>query len=457
MSRIHDQVQLQRSNTPTFLAKRIGHFYGERVTKSWQGGHILRGRAPVMGDLLLQSNDYLALTLNHEIVEAQISALRSEGNGAMMSAIFLHGDTAHSELENRFANHLNSEAAILCQSGYAANVGLLQSIADKDTPVYIDHLAHMSLWEGAKSAGTVTRPFRHNDPAHLERQMAAYGPGIVAVDALYSTTGDIAPIRDLVAVTERHGGILVVDESHSLGTHGPKGEGIVAEMGLADRVPFRTASLAKAFCARAGVIACPRHFYDYFRFESRPAIFSSTLLPHELAGINRTLEVIRRDGWRREMLRDVSEGVRTALREIGYHLNGSESHIIPLETGTEKDTIIARDFLEARGVFGAVFCAPATPKTRALIRFSLHCALTGNEAGRLIAACLSWREWREINGGFPSDPKGLGKSAYPNLAVLPHPGGAGTPGPSPRPGKNWKGEYWIAPGVSQDNGAAVNR
>ena len=155
------------------------------------------------------------------------------------------------------------------------------------------------------------------------------------------------------------GCVLVVDESHSLGTHGPNGEGLVVELGLENRVHFRTASLAKAFAARAGFIACAAHFAEYFKFESLPAIFSSTLLPHEVAGLAATLEVIRTEGWRREKLR--------------------------------ANSVYLRDALEERGIFGSVFCAPATPKNRSMVRLSLHCALKQHELDRVLDACRDIR------------------------------------------------------------------
>jgi CAI-1 autoinducer synthase len=144
----------------------------------------------------------------------------------------------------------------------------------------------------------------HNEVEHLERQILRHGPGVVVVDSIYSTTGSIAPLREIVEICEAQGCILVADESHSLGTHGPNGEGLVVELGLAERVHFRTASLAKAFAGRAGFVTCSRRFAEYFKSESNPAIFSSTLLPHDIHGLAATLGVIRQEGWRRERLRE---------------------------------------------------------------------------------------------------------------------------------------------------------
>lgn len=379
--------------TPDFLSHRIDRFYKERVQESWGGTHILRGRTPATNAIVLQSNDYLSLGAHPEIVKAQTDTLVRDGTGAVMSALFLlNRDSPNRILEKRFARFLQADDAIICQSGYAANTGLLQSIADESTPVYLDMFAHMSLWEGARSAGANAIAFHHNDTDNLERQIRRYGPGVIAVDSVYSTNGSICPVKEIIALAHARDCVTVVDESHSLGTHGERGQGIVAELGLQDQVHFRTASLAKAFVGRGGVITCSARFVDYFTFESRPAIFSSTLLPHEIAGFDATLTVIERDEWRRRKLRNNATYLRENLSDMGYNVDDGEAQIIALESGPESQTKILRDALEARNIFGSVFCAPATPKNRSIIRFSVQSSLSQQDLDKILAVCYDIRE-----------------------------------------------------------------
>ena len=378
---------------PDFLARRIDWYYRDRVQNAWGGGHILRGRIPQHDAIRLLSNDYLSLATHPTIVEAQTNTLLKEGNGTLMSAVFLmNGSNPTREFEQRLAHFLQAEDGVLCQSGYSANTGLLQSIANEDTPVYIDMFAHMSLWEGVQSAGARAVPFHHNDPKHLERQILKYGPGVVVVDSIYSTSGTVCPLKEIVAIGNAHDCVLVVDESHSLGTHGENGEGLVASLGLAGRVHFRTASLAKAFAGRGGFITCSARFTDYFKCEARPAIFSSTLLPHEIAGFEATLRIIQVEKWRRKKLHENASYLRTHLTELGYNLQNSASQIISLEAGPDSQTIVLRDALESRGIFGAAFAAPAAPKNRSLIRFSVNCDLTKIELDRIIQVCDEIRD-----------------------------------------------------------------
>lgn len=404
--------QFKNAVLPEFLALRVERYYRERVQNTWAGGNIMRGRIPDAGALHLSSNDYLAVARHPDIVDAMAESLRDHGNGLLMSGVFLHGDDCPQlALEKRLARFMHAESGVLCQSGYAANTGLIQIIAGEGVPVYADMMAHMSLWEGIKCAGAKPVTVFHNEVEHLERQILRHGPGVVVVDSIYSTTGSIAPLREIVEVCEATGCVLVADESHSLGTHGPNGEGLVVELGLAERVHFRTASLAKAFAGRAGFVTCSRRFVDYFKSESNPAIFSSTLLPHDIHGLAATLGVIRQEGWRRERLRANAAFLRQELDALGYNLNGSECQIVSLESGTEQNTIVLRDALESRGIFGSIFCAPATPKSRALMRFSVHAGLDRGELERLVGVCrdirdevglASWASTRRKQRGRPA-------------------------------------------------------
>ncbi|NID03784.1 quorum-sensing autoinducer synthase [Luteibacter jiangsuensis] len=382
---------------PDFVARRVDRFHNERVAIDWGGRHILRGRQPGAGDLMLQSNDYLAIAGHPAIVEAQREALATGGLGMMMSALFQQDQSQPlHRVEAELARAVGSEDGILAQSGFAANVGLIQSIAGERVPVYIDMLAHASLWEGIRSAGAKAVPTLHNDVAHLERQVLRHGPGVIVVDAVYSTNGSLAPLQDIADIAHAHGCVLVVDESHSLGTHGQRGEGLVASLGLNDRVHFVTASLAKAYCSRAGFIACTRRFKDYFGCEALPAIFSSSLLPHELAGISASHRVIQSEGWRRRRLREITRRVRGELAALGYPIGDGTEQIVAFEAGQEILTGRVRDTMERHGVFGSVFSAPATTVNRSLLRLTLNAGMSDGDVERLLDVCRRARDEMDL-------------------------------------------------------------
>ncbi len=401
---------------PTFLRTKLNKFYDGRVKKDWGGQHIMRGKIATSDSIQLVSNDYLALANHPAVLSAQKSILEDQSRYLLMSAIFLHGDNPQMNLEARLSEFFLSDEAILCQSGYAANVGLIQAIVeDTYAPVYIDITAHMSLWDGIKMADASPTPFRHNDVDHLVHLVRKRGPGLVIVDSVYSTNGSVCPLRNLVNAVHELGCTVLVDESHSFGTHGPQGRGLVVDLGLQDKVMFRTASLAKAFAGRAGLICCPDGFSDFFKFTSKPSIFSSALLPYEIAGLDKTLDLILDADSKREKLRRSTLYLQRHLDRIGYNVGDGAAQIIALESGTESDTILLRDALEQRDIFGSVFCAPATAKNRALMRFSINSELTDMQLRRIVQACTEIAEELRIENWRSSRRKMSRASAQSKL------------------------------------------
>ncbi|MEU8892589.1 alpha-hydroxyketone-type quorum-sensing autoinducer synthase [Streptomyces sp. NPDC048442] len=373
--------------------------YLQQRLKDWEirrenwGGPLYRGRAtPRSTDITLMSNDYLALGGHPAVLEAQVRSLRTHGNGALMSGAFTGDTDPLRRLETELADWLAAPAVMLCQSGWAANVGLIQAICPPGGPVYVDELAHASLWEGIAAARAVARPFAHNDTEHLERAIRQYGPGLIAFDTLYSVTGDLCPLLELTAVAARTGSDLIADESHTLGVVGHRGAGLVTSLGLTDKVAYRTASLAKAFAGRAGLVACTEEIAGYLPYHALGAVFSSTLLPHDVAGLTAALDVLVHADDRRKRLDGNSRILREGLTALGYNVTPSESQIIPLRPGTEPGVRRLQQALDARGVFGAAFVPPSVPARRCVQRLSVHSELTAADLDRILAGCAAVRD-----------------------------------------------------------------
>ena len=381
-----------------YLAERIAAWDARRA--GW-GGSLFNGRArPGPGDLVLMSNDYLGLGGHPSVVLAQARALLEHGNGLLMSGVLVGDTDPMRALEHRLAEFLKAPAVMLCQSGWAANVGLIQTIAPPGGPVYIDAAAHASIWSGIRAAEATAVPFAHNDCAHLERLIARYGPGLIAVDTLYSVTGDFCPLADLADVADRTGCALIADESHTLGVTGPSGAGLAPALGLADRVAYRTASLAKAFAGRAGLIAGSASVAGFLPFHALSAVFSSTLLPHDIAGLAAVLDLVRAGEDRRTRLARNAADLRDGLTGLGYNISPSESQIISLRPGTEDRLCHLLAALDKRGVFGAPFAYPAVATHKSALRLSVHSELTEADVTRALDACAAIRadvglsEWK---------------------------------------------------------------
>ncbi|MFM2400092.1 MAG: hypothetical protein RL341_2249 [Pseudomonadota bacterium] len=366
------------------VERRMAQKFLPRRNELWTDRFFVQGRTPGPNAVRLDGNDYLGLNGHEHIIRSQAEALQRNADSVIQSGVFLSDAHPTHAFEKRLAAFVGKGNSVLCQSGYSANIGLLQAIADQDTPIYIDALAHASLWQGASIAGAPTHMFRHNDAEHLGKQIERHGPGIVLVDSVYSTVGSVCPLAAMVQVTEQYGCMIVVDESHSLGTHGPGGRGLTVALGLQDRVHFITASLAKAFAGRAGFFTVPERLRHYVLLESFPNVFSSCLLPHEVIGLAATLDVIEIADAARTRLFAHTRKLREGLTQAGYPIAHGSEQIIALEAGPEVETMRLRNHLEDQGVFGAMFCAPATSKNRSMMRMTVSAALTDAEVDHVV-------------------------------------------------------------------------
>jgi len=369
------------------LQRRIDAYF-DRVAD----GNVLHGRTTTASDVVLSGNDYLGIGNDPRIVSQQLDVLAQHGENIFMSGAYAQYLDQQNSLEDDYAAWLGGEAAVLCQSGFTANEGVIEATAGPDTPIYIDMFAHASVWQGATVANAPAFAFRHNDAEHLRRQITKHGPGVVAVEAIYSTIGDFCHIYDILDVCDETGCMLIVDESHSIGVIGMQGEGLVSHLGLTERVPFRVFSLSKAMVGRGGVVVGPARFVEYFRYESTPAIFSSAIFANEIARFRAALSVVRGEVRRRSRISGLSEQLRSGLLERGYDVSCSESQIIPLVAGPESETTRLRDALEANGVVGAVFCAPATPRKRSLVRLCVHNDLDSSDIDYILEVCSKIRD-----------------------------------------------------------------
>ncbi|EGR2608806.1 MULTISPECIES: alpha-hydroxyketone-type quorum-sensing autoinducer synthase [Vibrio] len=377
---------IQSKPLPSFIEERLDFYIQDLIEPNENKKHLVLGKRPPCNAVVLQSNDYLALSHNKEIQSAHRDAISQHDDNVVMSAIFLQDDESKPVFETQLASFVGMPSCLLSQSGWAANVGLLQTICAPNIPVYIDFFAHMSLWEGARIAGAQIHPFMHNNTSHLRKQISRHGSGIIVVDSVYSTIGTIAPLRDIYEIAQEFDCGLVVDESHSLGTHGPQGAGILQGLGLTHKVDFITVSLAKTFAYRAGAILGPEKLAKTLPFVAYPAIFSSTVLPQEIIRLEKTLDVIRKSDDKRDILFERAKSLAVGLKRIGFTIR-SESQIISLECGNERNTERVRDFLEERNVYGAVFCRPATGRNKNIIRFSVNADMTAAEVDHVLTVC----------------------------------------------------------------------
>lgn len=389
-----DEQNERYAGEPELLSTRTDEYYLGRVGRDFKGHHPMEGRhRPLPDAIQMRTNDYLCLAKDPRVIDRVVQSLQTNGYGDAVSRVWVHNELGSlNHFEKRMADLTGTEDSVLCSSGYTANVGLIQSLAKPDTPVYIDMMAHLSLWEGINSANAKARPFRHNDPRHLRSLVEKYGPGYVVVDALYSTSGNVCRLEEITRIAEDFECVMIVDETHSFGCHGENGAGLVSALGLEHRVQFRTIGLSKAVASRGGVVVCSARNAEFIRYEAHPAVFSTSVLPHEVAGYDAVLDIFKSDTWRRERLHKNHAYLRKGLMELGYNLDLCESQILSLEAGDIQTTVKLRDTLEEHGIFGSIFFPPACPKNRCSIRFTVNCGLTQDQLDRVLDVAEDIRE-----------------------------------------------------------------
>jgi 8-amino-7-oxononanoate synthase len=343
-----------------------------------------QGRPVVM----LGSNNYLGLTTDPRVRAAAVAAVSQYGTGVTGSRLLNGTLKIHLELEEVLADWVGQEAALVFTTGYAANLGLLDSLVGPADAAVVDSAAHASLVDGARfSAGTL-RAFRHNRVNSLRRtlrswrEQAGAGGALVAVDGIYSMEGDRAPLPDIVAVCRDFAARLLVDEAHALGVVGQQGSGSAAEAGVRPDLVMGTFSKALASCG--GFIAGPREVIDYLKLTSRPLMFTASGVPAALGAALAAARIAREEEWRRRAVRDRAEQLRAGLARLGYQVAPRlESAIVAVHVGDNWHAgLLWRSLLE-HGVYTNCAIPPAVP--RALLRTSVMATHTEQDINRALA------------------------------------------------------------------------
>jgi glycine C-acetyltransferase len=367
----------------------------ERVLSTPQGVHVRVGEnAPVLN---LCANNYLGLAQEPRVRQAAHDALERWGYG-LASVRFICGTQGvHKELEAALTDFLGTEDTILYSSCFDANGGLFETLLGPEDAVISDALNHASIIDGVRLCKAQRYRYRNRDLADLEAQLqAAETAGarfkLIATDGVFSMDGSIAPLREICDLADRHGALVMVDDSHATGVLGDGGRGSHEHCGVLGRIDVLTGTLGKALGgASGGYTSGRREIIDLLRQRSRPYLFSNTLCP-SIAGATLTaLELIRTEPERRARLFDNTRFFRTALAEAGFDLLPGDHPIVPVMLG---DAALAARFSAAlldHGVYAIGFSFPVVPEGRARIRTQMSAAHTRLELEQAVAAFAAAR------------------------------------------------------------------
>ena len=331
--------------------------------------------------LMMGSNNYLGLTHHPKVLAAARTALDRFGSGCTGSR-FLNGTLdLHIQLEEKLAEFFGKEAALVFSTGYQANLGLISCLVGRGDIVLIDKLDHASIVDGAKMSYGDTHRFTHGDYEQLERLLQRHHERgmMIVVDGVYSMEGDIAKVPHLVELAQKYGAALAVDDAHSTGVLGPKGDGTAAHFGLADEVDIVVGTFSKSLASIGGFIAASESIIHYLKHHSRPLIFSAALPPANTAGVLAALDVMESEPDRRERLWDVTKRFQTGCRELGFDIGPTQTPIIPVLIGTLHDTFVFWRKLFDGGVFTNPVVPPAVPPDQCRLRASLMATHTHDQ------------------------------------------------------------------------------
>lgn len=340
------------------------------------------------------SNDYLGLSCHPEVVAAAGEAIHRFGWGSGASPLVCGYTHVHAQLEAALAHFQGTEAALVFGSGYAANVGTIVSLVGPGDVVYMDPANHASLWDGSRLSRADIRLYDHTNLSTLRRELQKrnrYRRALIVADSVFSIEGDLAPLPELVHLAEAHDASLLVDEAHALGLFGPQGEGIVAEYGLADRVPLRIGTLSKALGGVGGFLAGPQRVVDLAVCRARSYIFSTALPPAAAAAALKALSLLPSKLPSAYRLREVARNLREALRQAGWEVSPSQSQIFALIVGQPQQAVRLSQLLLERGIFCPAMRPPTVPEGRSCLRISLTLAHTEEMIHKLLTALLELR------------------------------------------------------------------
>jgi len=323
------------------------------------------------------SNDYLGLANHPRLILSARDAMDKFGTSSSASRLLSGDFELHHRLEKEIAQFKNKESALVFNSGYQANIGIISALYSRDDIIFSDRLNHASIIDGILLSGARFFRFRHNDSNHLEailkKERGKYRKALIVTETIFSMDGDRACLKELADLRDRYDCQLMVDEAHATGIYGENGSGVVEEEGLSDRVDLIMGTFSKALGSFGAYLATSRRVVEYLVNTCRSFIYSTALPPAVIASDLTSIELIREEPYRRLGLLKLAEYFRTTLKNTGFEIR-STSQIVPVIIGDTVRTVKFAQGLQKKGYWVLPIRPPTVPQGEARVRFSLtHC------------------------------------------------------------------------------------
>lgn len=342
--------------------------------------------------LNLSSNDYLGLATHLPLRTEFLHSLTPETflPSSSSSRLLTGNFDIYTRLEEVLARMFKKESALVFNSGYHMNTGILPAMSDARTLILADKLVHASIIDGIRLSAAKCIRYRHNHYEQLEQLLASHHAGydkiIIATESIFSMDGDEADLRRLVNLKRQYNNVLLyVDEAHGVGVRGAHGLGCAEEQDCVADIDFLCGTFGKALASVGGYIVCSRTIRDYLVNKMRTLIFTTALPPVNLMWTLFVLERLDSFNTQREKLQQISSLLKAALIKKGYDCPSS-SHILPMTLGDSGDTVLKAEALQRKGFYALPVRPPTVPDGTSRIRFSLTAAITEEEIRNLIEA-----------------------------------------------------------------------
>ena len=354
-------------------------------------------RIRIDGRMLLNfsSNDYLGLANDPILKEAAIKAVEKFGAGSGASRLICDSLAPHHELEETLANFKGAEAALCFSTGYATAIGTICALLGKDDVIVLDKLVHACIVDAARLSGTKIRIFAHNDLEDLEKILKwtttnsrhpspATRHTLIVTESIFSMDGDAAPLREIVALKEKYGAWLMVDEAHATGLYGKNRRGLAEESGVSEQIEIQMGTLGKAVGASGGYICGSRLLIDFLVNRARSFIFSTAPVPAAAAAATAGIRLIQSsEGERRRKL--LWTRVVELKSKIGNRESEIPSAIIPILIGDETRAMATSAALREQGIFVPAIRYPTVARGKARLRVTVTATHTTEEINLFVA------------------------------------------------------------------------
>jgi 8-amino-7-oxononanoate synthase len=344
----------------------------------------------------LSSNDYMGIGTNTALWHRFLAREASRGDfggGACSSRLLTGNHPAYTSLEARLAEWYGAEAALVFDSGYHANIGLLSALASNKDLIVADKFVHASLIDGIRLSAAECVRYRHNDLEQLEelleRRRSNYENVFIVTESVFSMDGDRADLRRIVEMKKRYDCLLCVDEAHAIGVLGERGLGLAEESGVLADIDLLVGTFGKAVASQGAFTVCRSVIRDYLVNTMRPLIFSTALPPLSVRWSEFSMSHLLDRQADRRRLAALAARLRDSLAAEGLP-TGGESHIVPLIAGDNTRAVRIADYLQENGFFVLPIRTPTVSAGSERLRFSLTAGITDDNIDRIIALCKAF-------------------------------------------------------------------